>query len=74
MSEADGAPLALPWSDDCEKRKIGEGGVSFDHLGPMIINTDGTVSRIANWVNMTEREREVTTLLLSIHIRWLGDA
>ncbi|KAF9444949.1 hypothetical protein P691DRAFT_619346, partial [Macrolepiota fuliginosa MF-IS2] len=28
-----------------------------DELGPMVVNTDGTLSRIANWPEMTPDER-----------------
>lgn len=34
--------------------------LKIDHLGPIIINTDGTMSRIANWNEMTEKERYIT--------------
>mmetsp|Transcript_6651 Transcript_6651/g.18972 ORF Transcript_6651/g.18972 Transcript_6651/m.18972 type:complete len:104 (+) Transcript_6651:1807-2118(+) len=34
-------------------------GVRMDALGPIIINTDGTVARISNWAALTERERKV---------------
>lgn len=33
--------------------------LKLDHLGPMIINEDGTVRRIANWQSLTEREQAV---------------
>ncbi|KAK3265947.1 hypothetical protein CYMTET_25403 [Cymbomonas tetramitiformis] len=36
------------------------GSVALDHLGPIVVNEDGSLSRIANWPNMTEREQEVT--------------
>jgi len=39
--------------------KFGE-KLSFEDLGPIIINTDGTTRRIANWDTMTEKEREVS--------------
>lgn len=32
--------------------------VVLDHLGPMVIGRDGTVSRISNWQEMSERERQ----------------
>eukprot|EP00434_Breviolum_minutum_P026900 symbB.v1.2.023779.t1/scaffold2200.1/size85926/6 len=37
------------------------GGVpmKMDHLGPVIVNEDGSMRRIANWLEMTERERQV---------------
>eukprot|EP00929_Paragymnodinium_shiwhaense_P087165 TRINITY_DN47447_c0_g1_i1.p1 TRINITY_DN47447_c0_g1~~TRINITY_DN47447_c0_g1_i1.p1 ORF type:complete len:229 (+),score=42.82 TRINITY_DN47447_c0_g1_i1:244-930(+) len=34
--------------------------VKIDHLGPMVVNTDGSLSRITNWDAMTEDERQKT--------------
>ena len=39
---------------------VGGEGVALDHLGPMVVNKDGTLSQIANWGAMSEREQEVT--------------
>ncbi|KAF2258336.1 hypothetical protein CC78DRAFT_479039 [Lojkania enalia] len=38
--------------------------VKLDHLGPMVVNRDGTLSRIANWEHMTEIERQNTLRIL----------
>lgn len=38
--------------------------VALDHLGPMVVGRDGTVSRIANWDEMTEMERRNTLRVL----------
>jgi predicted Fe-S protein YdhL (DUF1289 family) len=38
--------------------------VKLDHLGPMVVNRDGTLSRIANWEHMTEIERRNTLRIL----------
>ncbi len=32
--------------------------MKFDHLGPIVVNTDGTMARIANWDKMIPREQE----------------
>lgn len=40
------------------------GSVKLDHLGPMVVNTDGTMSRIANWELMTEMEKQKTMRVL----------
>lgn len=40
---------------------VGGASVTLDHLGPMVINSDGTVARISNWDAMSEAER-VNTL------------
>ncbi|EAU87750.1 hypothetical protein CC1G_11028 [Coprinopsis cinerea okayama7 len=39
--------------------------VRLDALGPMVVNRDGTLSRIANWDKMTEDEKERTLRVLS---------
>ena len=39
--------------------KLGESH-TMEHLGPLIINKDGTMRRINNWSKMTDRERKVT--------------
>ena len=34
--------------------------VKIDALGPVVVNSDGTISRIANWHSMTEPEQQRT--------------
>jgi hypothetical protein len=34
--------------------------VKLDHLGPIIVNEDGTMRRIVNWDLLTEREKQAT--------------
>ncbi|WVF70408.1 hypothetical protein IAT40_005198 [Kwoniella sp. CBS 6097] len=44
---------------------LGEGNVvKLDRLGPMIINSDGTLSRIQNWQDLHPIEQERTVRLL----------
>ncbi|XRB03778.1 hypothetical protein NFJ02_18g31330 [Pycnococcus provasolii] len=39
---------------------VEDGGIlKLDHLGPVIVGTDGTLSRIANWNELSEREQAV---------------
>lgn len=38
--------------------------MKLDHLGPLVVNQDGTLSRIANWSEMTEGERDNTLRVL----------
>ena len=38
--------------------------LALDHLGPMVVNRDGTLSRIANWAEMSEIERRNTLRVL----------
>jgi hypothetical protein len=39
--------------------------MKFDKLGPIIINTDGTMSKIPNWEQLTEAERINTLRLIA---------
>ncbi|KAJ0125065.1 hypothetical protein J7T55_006409 [Diaporthe amygdali] len=38
--------------------------ISLDHMGPMVVHKDGTLSRINNWGEMTEIERQNTLRIL----------
>ena len=38
--------------------------VALDNLGPMVVHKDGTISRIANWHEMTEIEKQTTLRVL----------
>ncbi|KAI1184255.1 hypothetical protein F5B17DRAFT_412732 [Nemania serpens] len=40
--------------------EVGGSALRLDHLGPLVVNADGTLSRIANWEKMAEIERENT--------------
>ena len=39
--------------------KLGE-TITFEEWGPIILNTDGSTRKIANWDNLSEKEKEVT--------------
>lgn len=52
-------PSSTPDENNIPKLAFGE-TMKLDHLGPIIINTDGTTRRIDNWDALTDREREVT--------------
>ncbi|KAJ3715688.1 hypothetical protein C8R42DRAFT_679963 [Lentinula raphanica] len=58
--------LPAPESDASTKQlDVGSGQkVLLDELGPMVVNSDGTLSRIANWSNMTEAEQKRTLRVL----------
>lgn len=45
---------------------MSQGGttVQLDHLGPMVVNTDGTLSRISNWDKMAEIEKKATLRII----------
>ena len=42
----------------------GSSSVALDHLGPLVVNQDGTMARIANWAEMSEIERQNTLRVL----------
>ncbi|KAI0758791.1 hypothetical protein C8Q74DRAFT_1209055 [Fomes fomentarius] len=63
-----GTPLALPpppLEGETEQLTInGTQRFKFDKLGPIVVNSDGTLSRIANWDSMTPIEKERTLRVL----------
>ncbi|KAL1589995.1 hypothetical protein WHR41_01404 [Cladosporium halotolerans] len=66
-SDTPKAPLALPESSsDTTKLDMSNGGttVQLDHLGPMVVNVDGTMSRISNWDKMAEIEKKATLRII----------
>ncbi|KAJ4254845.1 hypothetical protein NW762_009643 [Fusarium torreyae] len=50
--------------DDVTALRVGE-SVRLDALGPLIVNTDGTMGRVGNWTGMTENEKQQTLKLLA---------
>jgi hypothetical protein len=42
----------------------GDTAVKLDHLGPMVVNVDGTLSQIENWQQMTEGEQQNTLRII----------
>lgn len=44
---------------ETKKLNFGE-TISMDELGPIIVNPDGTMRRIANWNELTKAEQEST--------------
>jgi hypothetical protein len=56
-------PLPEPSSDATQLNVNGE-GVKLDHLGPLVVNKDGSLSRIANWDKMAEIEKQNTLRIL----------
>eukprot|EP00049_Salpingoeca_infusionum_P010554 m.182669 g.182669 ORF g.182669 m.182669 type:complete len:90 (+) comp14673_c1_seq1:142-411(+) len=65
-------PLALPDKAANPEKEVGgtttvevDGEpVKMDALGPVVINTDGTISRIENWHDMSPLEQERTLRLI----------
>ncbi|KAJ6282457.1 hypothetical protein J3E71DRAFT_379837 [Bipolaris maydis] len=62
------APLPLPSpstaTDTTTQLNVDGQAVKLDHLGPLVVNKDGTLSRIANWESMAEIERQNTLRIL----------
>ena len=65
-----GAPGGLPAPGEGQPITLDVSGgqsstVRLGHLGPLVINADGTTGRVANWDGMTAHERETTMRLLN---------
>jgi hypothetical protein len=60
-SQQDPIPLLPPGDPDQQlpSIKLGE-TISFEDIGPVIINPDGTTRRISNWEEMTPQEQQTT--------------
>ncbi|TKY85931.1 hypothetical protein EX895_004756 [Sporisorium graminicola] len=59
------APLGLPAPSDVPTSTEPSNVIKLDHLGPMVVNSDGTISRIANWQNLSDIEKERSLRLLA---------
>ncbi|KZM24885.1 hypothetical protein ST47_g3984 [Ascochyta rabiei] len=58
-------PLPSPSADTTATQLAVDGaGVKLDHLGPLVVNKDGSLSRIANWETMADVERANTLRIL----------
>lgn len=70
QSEQQSTPLALPPTSSSSESKqptqipVDGQAIKLDHLGPLVVNKDGTLSRISNWAQMTEGERKNTLRIL----------
>ena len=54
-----------PATGDPTQVTVNGGSVSLeDEMGPLVVNENGTLSRIANWAEMTPIERERTVRIL----------
>ncbi|KAL7006351.1 hypothetical protein EMMF5_004004 [Cystobasidiomycetes sp. EMM_F5] len=54
---------SLETDKETHKLDVSSGKASIE-LGPVVVNEDGTLSRITNWAKMTERERATTMRVL----------
>ncbi|CAG7851227.1 SubName: Full=Uncharacterized protein {ECO:0000313/EMBL:CCA74850.1} [Serendipita indica DSM 11827] len=82
MAEESTTRLALPAPEDVkddDKTTLElNSTIKLDKLGPMIVNSDGTISRISNWQEMSQLERDRTVRILlkrnQIRLDYLGNA
>lgn len=51
-------------SSDAPQLEVDGEGVTLDYLGPMVVNKDGSLSRIANWETMSDKEKKNTLRVL----------
>ncbi|SHO78309.1 Uncharacterized protein MSYG_2651 [Malassezia sympodialis ATCC 42132] len=64
-------PLALPDASTASSPQSAQldvhtsNTIKFDTLGPIVVNSDGTLSRVPNWQEMTDLEKERTIRVLS---------
>jgi hypothetical protein len=56
--------LSLPEPVTSPNLHDNSGGVKLDHLGPVVVNRDGSLSRISNWAEMSDIERRNTLRIL----------
>lgn len=73
-SSSNHQPLPLPeppaagqdgdGSSAARQLEVGGEGLKLDHLGPLVVHQDGTMSRIGNWGEMSEFERENTLRII----------
>lgn len=58
-------PLGLPAPSDAPSGQDANQTIKLDHLGPMIVNSNGTISRISNWSQLTQPEKDRSLRLLA---------
>ena len=62
-----GLELAAPGDGSAARALTVDGGkVTLDHLGPIVLNADGSLSRITNWDGMTGRVLHSSTSQLTL--------
>jgi hypothetical protein len=66
--------LALPAPSDYVDTETETETHALDFLGPIIVNTDGTMGRIPSWASMPEAERAKTFRLIGARNKRRTDA
>ena len=59
-SQEDSSSTIARENNGVRQVEVGGEALSLDELGPIIINEDGTMRRIANWHLLTDQEKEHT--------------
>ncbi|KAH7105515.1 hypothetical protein BKA62DRAFT_392468 [Auriculariales sp. MPI-PUGE-AT-0066] len=59
-SDATSAELAEAQRTQATVLEVGGAKVLLDKFGPVVINVDGSISRIANWLELSEHEQKTT--------------
>lgn len=69
-------PLALPSTEGSSSTEINVGGeaVKLDAMGPVVVNVDGSLSRISNWDKMSEIEKRNTLRIIGKRNRMRREA
>lgn len=58
-------PLAIEQGSSSHTVTVGGDAVKLDQLGPIVLNKDGTMSRVNNWAEMTEPEKCATKRMIA---------
>ncbi len=59
-----GLPAEVGRGENHAQVQVGGGSTSLDSLGPVIVNKDGSLARIANWQSLTAEEQAATKRLI----------
>ena len=57
-------PSSASLAQQQQQVEVGGGPVTLDSLGPVVVNTDGSISRINNWSSMSEIEKQATKRII----------
>ncbi|KAF0700819.1 Aste57867_8670 [Aphanomyces stellatus] len=58
--------LALPATSDAGPvLTVGGNSLALDHLGPIVVQTDGSLMRISDWEGKTEHEKAMISRVIA---------